>query len=88
MPYVLEVVRFIKNENGTKLEHIGYMDVKFKTKKDACSYYDKYNPHMRTLNAHGNYKSDWDANTKLLYIVRSYYGIYASMPPFTITHDV
>jgi hypothetical protein len=88
--YVLEVIRFNTDEDGengyvnkgTKLEHIGYMNIKFKTKKDACSYYDKCNPHMRKLNTYGNYKSDWDPNTKLLYIVRKYYGIYASIPPF------
>jgi len=88
--YVLEVVKFItekEGENGwlikgTKFEHVGYMNVKFKTKKDACSYYDKCNPLMRKLNAHGDYKSDWNPNTKLLYIVRKYYGIYASIQPF------
>ena len=88
--YVLEVVRFItekEGENGwlnkgTRFEHIGYMNVKFKTKNDACLYYTKCNPHMRTLNANGDYKSDWDPDTKLLYIVRKYYGIYASIPPF------
>ena len=31
---------------------------------------------MRELNAHCDYKSDWEPNTKLLYIVRKYYGIY------------
>jgi len=88
--YVLEVIRFITEKDGengwlnkgSKLEHVGYMKVKFRTKKDACSYYKKCNPHMRELNAHGNYKSDWDPNTKLMYIVRKYYGIYMSIPPF------
>lgn len=37
---------------------------------------------MRELNAHCDYKSDWEPNTKLLYIVRKYYGIYMSIPPF------
>jgi hypothetical protein len=86
MFYVLEVIQFINDktiENNRLLnKHIGYMNVKFRTKKDACSYYKKCNPHMRPLNAHGDYQSDWDPNTKLLYIVRDYYGIYASIPPF------
>ena len=55
--------------NSGKIKHIGYMKGKFKTKKDAVSYYDKHNPHMRSLNAHNTYKSDWDPKTKLLYIV-------------------
>ena len=88
--YVLEVIRYIDERDGengwlnkgTKFDHVGYMKVKFKTKKDACSYYDKCNPHMRPLNAHDDYMSDTDPNTNLLYIVRKYYMIYASIPPF------
>ena len=88
--YVLEVVRFITEKDGengwlikgTKLEHVGYMKVKFRTKKDACSYYNKYNPDMRPLNANGDYKSAWNPTTKLLYIVRKYYGLYMSIEPF------
>ena len=76
--YVLEVVKFITEREGEegwqklggKFKHIGYMKAKFKTKKDAVLYYDRHNPHMRSINAHNNYKSDWDPNTKLLYIVR------------------
>ena len=81
--YVLEVIRVTTGING-KDEHIGYMKAKFKTKKDACSYYDRHNPHMRKLNAHGNYKSDWDPNTKLLYIVRKDYFINDTIDPFNI----
>lgn len=88
--YVLEIIRFITEKDGengwlnkgTKLEHVGYMKVKFKTKKEACLYYKKYNPHTRELNAYGDYKSDWDPNTKLLYIIHKYYSIYMSIPPF------
>ena len=59
--------------NYGKYKHIGYMRIRFKTKKEACDYYDHYNPHMRKLNAHNNYRSDWDPETKLLYIVRKDY---------------
>jgi len=52
---------------GGKLEHVGYMNPIFNTKTDACSYYDRHNKHMRSLNAHDHYKSDWDPNTHLLY---------------------
>ena len=57
---------------------------KLKTKKDAILYYDRHNPHMRSLNAHNNYKSDWDPNTKLLYILREDYGIIATIDPFSV----
>lgn len=60
--YVLEVVQW--NDDKTKydipgygkLVHIGYMNKRFKSKKEACEYYDKYNPHMRSLNAHKTYE--------------------------------
>ena len=88
--YVLEVLEFITfedrrnyNYNGP-WKHIGYMKGKFKTKKDAVSYYDRHNPHMRSLNAHNTYCSDWDPNTKLLYIVRDDYLINATIDCFSI----
>jgi hypothetical protein len=76
--YVLEVVEFLTESDGEngwisqggKRRHVGYMKGYFKTKDDAVSYYDRHNPHMRSLNARGDYRSDWDPNTKLLYIVR------------------
>jgi hypothetical protein len=89
--YVLEVCRFIcerDGENGWlnkggKYEHVGYMNALFKSKKDACSYYDRHNPHMRGLNAHNTYQSDWDPDTKLFYIVRENHSINATIPPFS-----
>jgi hypothetical protein len=87
--YVLEVVKFNDNDNindwislGGKCEHVGYMKAKFKTKNDACSYYDRHNPHMRGLNAHKTYRSDWDPITKLLYIVREEHMLTCSIDPF------
>ena len=86
--YVLEVVKFIHNEEGGgKHTHIGYMKCKFKTKNSAVSYYDKHNEHMRSLNAHGDYKSDWDPNTSLLYIVRTDYLVNASVDCFDINDN-
>ena len=90
--YVLEVCEMIIDEDGPdgwlaqggKIKHIGYMKGHFKTKKDAVSYYDRHNPHMRSLNAHNTYKSDWDPNTKLLYIVREDYLINATIDCFSI----
>jgi len=93
--YVLEVCEFIIDEDGDdgwlaqggKFKHIGYMKGHFKTKKDAVSYYDRHNPHMRSLNAHNTYKSDWDPNTKLLYIVREDYDINATIDCFSIVDN-
>ena len=49
MPFVLEVVRFIRDRDewmakGGKEEHVGYMRAHFRKKKDAASYYDRHNP--------------------------------------------
>jgi len=59
---------------GGFLEHVGYLRAVFRRKEDACSYYDKHNPHMRPLNAHKTFISDWDPDTRLLYIVRIFHG--------------
>ena len=87
--YVLEVVRFITEKDGNALEykqqHVGYMKAKFRTKKDACSYYDRHNAHMRSLNTFGTYESDWDPNTKLKYIVRRDYLLMDSIDTFSST---
>ena len=90
--YTLEILEFITEKEGDngwlaqggKIKHIGYMKGKFKTKKDAVSYYDRHNPHMRSLNAHNTYISDWDPNTKLLYIVRDDYLINATIDCFSV----
>lgn len=85
--FVLEVLRFLTEKNdwldkGERIEHVGYMKAKFRTKKDACSYYDKHNPHMRKMNQFKTYQSDWDPQTKLMYIVRKDYGLVDTIEPF------
>ena len=88
--YILEVVEFLTEREGEsgrmtqngKYKHIGYMKGRFRTKNDAVSYYDRHNSHMRSLNAHGNYKSDWDPETKLLYIVREDHLLIATIDCF------
>ena len=72
MTWILEVVRFItdQHEKCGKLEHIGFMKARFRTRQNAASYYDRHNQHMRGLNAHDTWESDWDPVTKLKYIVR------------------
>jgi len=88
--YVLEVVKYHINENDKlpELIHIGYMKGKFKTKEDAVSYYDRHNPHMRSLNDDdNNYRSDWDPDTRLLYIVRDDYLINATIDCFSVNDN-
>lgn len=85
--FVLEVVKYIPDLEETKrlqsrYQHLGYMEKVFKTKKDAIKYYDDNNPHMRSLNAHGTFKSDWDPETYILYIVREHYGISCTINSF------
>jgi len=86
--YILEVQRMyidghiLHPEWNGKSEHIGYMNKLFKTKQKACDYYDSFNPHLRSLNAHKNWCSDWDPATNLMYIVREYFYEYLKIPPF------
>jgi|TARA_B110000046_G_C12791598_1_gene313336 hypothetical protein len=88
--YVLEVVHCNSYEEvgrWGKLTHIGYMMGRFKTKKDAVSYYDRHNPHMRSLNLYNDYCSDWDPVTNLIYIVRNDYSITLTVDCFTIADN-
>jgi hypothetical protein len=87
MPFVLEVVRFIQDRDewmamGGKMEHVGYMRARFRTQEGAASYYDLHNSHMRGLNAHNTWESDWDPITSLLYIVRRDHSLCQTIPPF------
>ena len=85
-PYVLEVQEFTKGKEswktGMAIEKKGIKV--FISKKKACDYYDKYNKHMRSLNAHGLWRSDWDPQTWLRYVVREYSGECRNIEPF---HD-
>ena len=74
MSYILEVLEFIP---GKKLVHVGYMDKVFPTKEEAAECYDEHNSHMRGLNAHGEWRSDWDPETHLMYVV-----LELNIPPF------
>ena len=80
-PIMIEVWRFEKPdrlEDSTDEQidgrgfhrFVGIMNKYFRTLDDAVAYYDLHNPHMRSLNAHGTYKSDWDPTTFLFYIAR------------------
>jgi hypothetical protein len=88
MGYVLEVVKFHGNGDSTHrnkypMEHIGYMDAVFKTKKNASDYYAQHNPHMRAMGTFSSWKSDWDPDTLLMYIVRTNHCILPGVvPPF------
>jgi hypothetical protein len=93
MPYILEVQRFdidghrIHPEWNGKSEHIGYMNKIFKTKKQASDYYNKFNPHMRSLNGHNTWQSDHDPDTHLMYIVREHFYEYLKIPPFDFDQE-
>ncbi len=54
----------------------------FNTKQEASDYYDKFNPHMRSLRAHNSWCSDWDPNSYLMYIVRERFYEYLKIPSF------
>jgi hypothetical protein len=94
--YVLEVVRIVTEKNGDdgllikygKLEHIGYMNKKFKSKNDACSFYNTYNKHMRPLNLYNTYMSGCDPNNRRLYIVRTDYGLHTNIHPFPYVTNI
>ena len=69
--FMLEVQEFVV---GTGFIHFGYMNKLFKTREIAADYYNLYNPHMRDLNAHGNWCSDWDITDQVRVVVRVYHG--------------
>ena len=79
MSYVLEVQRFVK---ASGYEHVGYLQRVFKNKNEACAYYDSFNLHMRSLNAHNTWRSDWDPSTRLRYVVRNFDCELLSVPQF------
>jgi hypothetical protein len=88
MLYILEVQKFnpsghlLQSEWNCKSTHVGYMNIVFKTKNQACEYYDNHNNTMRPLNSYNTYRSDWNRDTHLLYVVREYGDEYLSIPPF------
>jgi len=65
-----------------KFVHVGYMKKTFRTKKAAAEYYNTHNAHMRPLNAHNTWKSDWDPVTRLRYIPCTTNGARMSVPRF------
>jgi len=81
MPFVLEVLRF-QSTGDDHFEHVGYMRARFMYKKDAASYYDRHNPRMRALNAHGTWTSDWDPHTNLAFTVRTDRHVRQTVAPF------
>lgn len=76
--YFLEVQKFIRPD----FIHVGYMNRLFNCKKDVVFYYKKYNPHLRCLNAHDTYTSDWDPRTFLRYKLQTYRHEALNVQPF------
>jgi hypothetical protein len=88
MSYILEIQKYddemfhpFRERNGLFI-HVGYMDKSFRTKHEACLYYDQHNPHMRSLNVNGDGISDTDSKTKLRYIVRNGYWEFFCVAPW------
>jgi hypothetical protein len=81
MTFILEVQTRIEMEG---YKHIGYTKALFNFRNEAADYYNTYNPHMRKLNAHRNWVSDWGKNTNLRYIVRPFNQEILDIPPFNI----
>ena len=91
---MLEVIKYtgftgevVPGEDRSGNRSLGYMRAKFRSKKNACSYYDRHNPHMRSLNFHNNWMSDSDPETRLKYIVRNDYGLDDNIPPFDLKDE-
>jgi hypothetical protein len=94
MAYILEVQRFINVQEPNDLllggvtEHVGYMNKIFRTKKQACDYYNEHNPHMPQFNGAKRFGgglylcSHYDPNTNLVYVVREHYHESLTIPPF------
>ena len=45
-------------------------------------YYHLHNPHMRIITSEYGWCSDWDPDTKLVYVVRKYTGEFLQVSPF------
>jgi hypothetical protein len=85
LPWVLEVCleEHDPDDGLPSRRHLGYMKKIFRTRKEACEYYNTHNPHLRSINAHGTYKSDWDPVNHKFYIVRKFHCIKMTIPPFS-----
>ena len=88
MTYILEVQRYdvygkieYPSYNGY-CQHIGYMNKIFNTQEEAGDYYNRFNPHMRKINAFEHWRSNWDPESCLMYIVRKHFYEYLKIPAF------
>jgi hypothetical protein len=88
MTYILEIQRFYYDwsskyqEVHPKSWKVGYMDKLFDSRQEASDYYDKFNPHMRSLNTFNTWISEFDPETRLGYIVKEYTNQVLTIPPF------
>jgi hypothetical protein len=83
--WILEVQKFIPENNN--FDHVGYMKKFFLTKQEACDYYNKYNPHLRSLNAFGTWVSDYDS-ANLRYVVRKWNNESLKVEPFVTLYQL
>ena len=86
--FILEAQKFYSDghikhpEWKGKFDHIGYVKKVFKSMNEAAEYYDIHHPKMRKLNSFGTWRSDWDPQTDLRYVVREYSGEYLKIEEF------
>jgi len=78
MTYIFEVQKFIRG----KRKHIGFMNKVFNSKQEAGLYYDTFNPHMRQFTHNTTWRSDWDPDTKLMFVVRKKFTQKLTIPSF------
>lgn len=84
MGFVLEAQLYdcLPDESPRGFLPVGLMNKIFKTKNDAATFYDLHNPHMRSLNAHGTWRSDWDPINCLRFAVRDWHREELTIPEF------
>ena len=93
--YMFEVQKYLETQEVYKnfeetghfgdYQHVGYMNVVFRSIQSALLYYAKYNKHMREIQLFERQDalySDWDPETKLRYVIRPYIGEVQTIEPF------
>jgi hypothetical protein len=75
--FVFEQQRERVFEDGhVEIQHVGYVKMIFCTIGDAVIYYETFNEHMTqsVRNVDGVYRSDFDPDTHMRYVLRAYTG--------------
>ena len=73
-----------ESETCKGFQHIGYVKKLFSSKEEAVFYYNRINPHMRSLNVNGNYTSDVDPELNIRSRVRVFQNEILDIPDYDI----